>query len=96
MRNTGLLPPNNIPLEKKLLFSLWILAIPESFLAAGDRFGLAKSTAHNVFKEVVGVLVALIPQYIVWPDDHAEAVRVFHERSNGFPGIVGAIDGCHI
>ncbi|KAK9754589.1 hypothetical protein QE152_g1108 [Popillia japonica] len=25
-----------------------------------------------------------------------EIVRVFYERSNGFPGIVGAIDGCHI
>ncbi|KAI4454206.1 hypothetical protein MML48_10g00011629 [Holotrichia oblita] len=38
-----------ILVEKNLLFSLWILAKPESFLAAGDRFELAKSTAYNVF-----------------------------------------------
>ncbi|KAK9688473.1 DDE superfamily endonuclease [Popillia japonica] len=96
IQNTGLLAASFIPLEKKILFSLWVLAKPESFLAAGDRFGLAKSTAHVVFKEIIGVLVALIPHYIVWPNDHAEIVRVFYERSNGFPGIVGAVDGCHI
>ncbi|KAF2894582.1 hypothetical protein ILUMI_11592 [Ignelater luminosus] len=66
-----------IPLEKKVMFAVWILAKPESFLAAGDRFGLARSTAHVIFREIVGLLV-------------------FHERSHGFPGVVGARDGCHI
>ncbi|KAI4454265.1 hypothetical protein MML48_10g00001245 [Holotrichia oblita] len=36
-----------ILLEKKLLFTIWILSKPESFLAASDRFVLAKSSGHG-------------------------------------------------
>lgn len=85
-------------LRKKVMFSVWILAKPESFLAAGDRFGLPKSTGHYVFKEIVTIMAGLLPNYITWPDRrrcHDEEV-VFRRRSHGFPGVVGAIDGCHI
>ncbi|KAK5650044.1 hypothetical protein RI129_001073 [Pyrocoelia pectoralis] len=84
-----------IPLEKKVLFTLWVLAKPESFLAAGDRFGLARSSAHGIFKEVVAVLVGLMNQYIRWPNNHDTAIGV-RIKSGGFPGVIGAVDGCHI
>lgn len=57
-----------ITLRKKILFSIWILAKQESYLAAGDRFNLAKSTAHGILKEIVTVLIQLMPYYITWPD----------------------------
>jgi len=38
---------------KKLLFTTWVLAKQESFLATGDRFGLAKSNGHYIFKSVI-------------------------------------------
>lgn len=51
------------------MFTIWILAKPESFLAVGDRFGLARSTWHQIFKDVINVLAQLMPQYITWPNE---------------------------
>ncbi|XP_050518298.1 putative nuclease HARBI1 [Diabrotica virgifera virgifera] len=95
--NQGMVSENAlIPLEKKLLFTVWMLAKPECFLAAGDRFGLSKGTGHFIFKEIVAILKHLRFQLILWPNNHENSMRVFNERSNGFSGVVGAIDGCHI
>ncbi|KAB0790770.1 hypothetical protein PPYR_15480 [Photinus pyralis] len=85
-----------IPLEKKRMFSIWILAKPETFLAAGDRFGLARSTAHGVFKEIIFLILEMMPQFITWPQNNEHTINVFYERSGGFPEVVGAIYGCHI
>lgn len=85
-------------LRKKVMFSVWILAKPESFLAAGDRFELPKSTDHYIFKEIITIVAGLLPNYITWPNRrrcHEEEI-IFRRRSHGFPGVVGAIDGCHI
>jgi len=38
------------------LLTIWLLAHPETFLAAGDRIGVARSTAHDIFKETIKVL----------------------------------------
>nr|CAH7758360.1 unnamed protein product [Callosobruchus chinensis] len=75
----------HIPLQKKVLFFIWILAKQECFLACGDPFGMARSTAHYVFREILDIILELLPQHII-----------FRQRSHGFPGVVGAIDGCHI
>ncbi|XP_018576615.1 putative nuclease HARBI1 isoform X2 [Anoplophora glabripennis] len=83
--------------EKKLLFTIWILAKQESFLSAGDRFNLAKSTGHQIFFKVVQHIADLREEIIKWPNrqQRLEICRRFQEKS-GIPGIVGAIDGCHI
>lgn len=57
-----------IELRKKILFMIWILAKQESYLAAGDRFNISKSTGHGVLKEIVSILVELMPNYIIWPN----------------------------
>jgi len=54
----------NVDISKKLMFTISILAKSESFLAAGDRFCLAKSTGHQVFKNMTNILTQLMPQYI--------------------------------
>lgn len=58
----------NINITKKLMFTIWVLAKPESFLAASDRFGLPKSTGHKIFRNITHSLVQLMPQYIKWPN----------------------------
>ncbi|XP_032671800.1 putative nuclease HARBI1 [Odontomachus brunneus] len=91
--------PNHVaPLRKKILFTIWVLAKQESYLAAGDRFGFAKSTGHNIVKDIVNTLVQLMPNVIVWPNRQScrASSIIFEQRSRGFPGVVGAIDGCHI
>lgn len=115
---------NPVELRKKVMFTIWILAKPESYLAAGDRFNLAKSTAHGIVKEITNVLVSILPNYIRWPDarmceiastvsswhttciiyihhlfnilNYLKLSQIFKRRSHGIPGVVGAIDGCHI
>lgn len=50
---------DKIPFEKKLLFTVWVLAKQESFLAVGDRFDMAKSTAHNAFFQVISLIYGM-------------------------------------
>ncbi|CAL1678273.1 unnamed protein product [Lasius platythorax] len=89
---------NDIPLSKKLFLTLWIIATPESFRSVAGRFGLSKGVAWNIFKEVVYALKRIMPRFIRWPNNAEceESERVFRIRSRGFPGVVRAIDGCHI
>ncbi|XP_023313229.1 uncharacterized protein LOC108907203 [Anoplophora glabripennis] len=91
----GLHVYHKIPLEKKILFTIWVISKAESFLAAGDRFGIARSTAHNIFREIIEVLHHLRAHYIRWPVDYDTIQEAFYARSR-IPGIVGAIDGCHV
>lgn len=58
----------DVSASKKLLYTLWILAKQESFLATSDRFNLAKSSGHNIFKIVINVLSNLMPRYVKWPN----------------------------
>lgn len=57
-----------MPLQKKKLLTIWILATPESFRSVADRFGLCKTTTYLTFKEVVLILANLLPQFVRWPD----------------------------
>lgn len=57
----------HISLEKKVLFSLWVLAKQESFLATNDRFGFAKGTGHYIFIKIVSA-IAQLKHYIRWPN----------------------------
>lgn len=86
-------------MEKKLLFFIWTVSKQESFLSAGDRFNLSKSSAHLLFCEILHELCSLMEDYIKWPPFHQynSISQAFKEKSGGFiPGIIGAIDGCHI
>lgn len=58
----------NVAVTKKLMFTIWVLAKPESFLSVSDRFGLPKSSAYLIFKDVVHALTLLMPLYIRWPN----------------------------
>ncbi|XP_025267840.1 protein ALP1-like [Camponotus floridanus] len=71
---------DKVPFQKKLLFSIWILAKQESFLAAGDRFNLAKSTGHHIFLETISQIAELRREFIIWPND-IERQYTWHYRS---------------
>lgn len=45
-----------------------MVATPESFRSVADRFGLSKSNAHVVFKEVICALKEMMPQFVKWPN----------------------------
>ncbi|CAD6240936.1 GSCOCG00012596001-RA-CDS [Cotesia congregata] len=88
-----------IPLGKKILMTIWLLATPDSFRSVADRFNFSESTAHFSFKEIILILSHnLLPNFISWPNDEESALieNAFLNKTGGFSGIVGAIDGCHI
>lgn len=58
-----------INFEKKVLFTVWTLAKLESFLAVEDRFGIARSIAHGIFKHTVSAMVNLLPPYVRFPNE---------------------------
>lgn len=72
-----------IPLEKKILFTLWVLAKQECFLAVGDRFDMAKSTAHKVFFQIIALITNVCQDVIQWPNENQrlELSRHFENRS---------------
>lgn len=90
---------STIPLEKKLLLTIWTLANQEPFRAVGDRFGLNRGTAHKCFMEVCRCIRKNLYQpYIKWPATTAECQHNADEFETrySFPGCVGCIDGSHI
>lgn len=52
-----------IPLEEKILFTVWMLSKPETFLAADDRYNFSQSTAHRTFYEIVDVIAASVDEH---------------------------------
>lgn len=63
-----------------------------------DRLDVSKSTVFSCIRRVGQVMMDIAPQFISWPGP-ARAVAIieeFNKGQSGFPGVIGAIDGCHI
>ncbi|XP_048511944.1 putative nuclease HARBI1 [Athalia rosae] len=91
---------SSIPPEKSLLLTLWLLATPDSFRSVADRFGTTKSVAHRNFLQITKILSQLAAEYLRWPTiPELRRVRILFDNlrpDNGFPDIIGAVDGTHI
>lgn len=84
-------------LGHQLLMVLWVLATPDTFRSIALRFGKTPGVLHFHYVKIVHALCGLSPIYITWPTVEERAVHKEHvERRTGFPGVVAAIDGCHI
>eukprot|EP00117_Sycon_ciliatum_P009471 scpid39808/ scgid11749/ Putative nuclease HARBI1; Harbinger transposase-derived nuclease len=84
---------------KQLQVALWTLGTRETFKLVASRFSLSRSTCHSVLKRVVRSLAITIAASVIhWPaGERIKAVEEgFRRRSEGFPGILGAVDVCHI
>ncbi|XP_055849831.1 uncharacterized protein LOC129914544 [Episyrphus balteatus] len=86
-------------MEKKFLFTIWMLSTRESFAAVGTRFCLSKGASHQYFCDIIDGLIVLFKEYVSWPDTfeltHIE--QGFKPKTGGYvPGIVGAISSCHL
>lgn len=62
-----------------------------------ERFNVGRSTALCITRRVTRALVQLAPAVIQWPTgDQLNEVLAGFENINGFPQVIGAIDGTHI
>lgn len=86
---------------KMLLIALWIFATPESYRSVARRFGVSRSTAWQCVSRVSLALMELnaTDKIISWPNaGRRDVIKAGFQKADnsGFPGTIGAIDGCHI
>lgn len=82
---------------KQLLVVLSMLVNQEEYRIIAARFDISKSTARSYVVKVCNVLSNLARKYICWPTGNKaqETIEDF-KKILGFPGVLGAIDKCHI
>ena len=86
----------DLPPDHQVLLSLWgVIGNLDSFREVGDRFGVTKSTAWEVFMNFCTVCTSRTNEFITWPENLAKTKSEF-EKIAGFPGVVGCVDGSHI
>uniref|UniRef100_A0A8D8QZX1 Nuclease HARBI1 n=1 Tax=Cacopsylla melanoneura TaxID=428564 RepID=A0A8D8QZX1_9HEMI len=88
-------PP--IPIEKKTLIALQYLATQETMHSIGNHFDCTDSTVYNQITSFLLALEILMPKFIKMPTiEEMNTVCNQFELLANFPGVVGAIDGCHL
>ena len=89
----------NLPTEAYVVLSigLWFLGTKSTYREIAEQFGLSESCTYYAVKAVVDFLNAIAEDFVKWPVEEA-AVQAENDfrKISGFPGIIGAIDGCHI
>ena len=68
-----------------------------SFKMVSEKYDLTESSTHRCFHRVcTAIKNHLTPTIICWPREEymAEQEAAF-EKHRRFPGVLGAIDGCH-
>lgn len=58
---------------------------------------MAKSTAHEMVYRILEALIIIRKKFIKWPNlEKARKTSNHFRENNGFPNIIGIIDGSHI
>ncbi|XP_066596515.1 putative nuclease HARBI1 [Prorops nasuta] len=86
-----------ISAEKQLYIALWFMATPDSYRSVCIKFGVGKATAFRAVRRVTYALHCIAPRFIQWPNgDNCTYIMESFKKTNGFPNVIGAIDGTHI
>lgn len=86
-----------IPLEKQLLLTLWYVGGQDTINKIADRFDISESSVILCRNRIMRAFLNMRHTFITWStrQEMLEEADKFSRR-NGFPGIVGALDGTHI
>ena len=80
-----------------LQMGLWYLGTQATLREISQVFGVAEATVYRCVSKIVNSIVALGDRYIKWPTGHMIApTEARFKAIVDFPGILGAIDRCHI
>lgn len=81
----------------QILIFLWYIGhATSSFRDVGDRFNVTISSLSRIIRRITIFLSNLSVEIIKWPNEVEKRTIEEHFRTNGFPNIIGAIDGTHI
>ncbi|XP_036144255.1 putative nuclease HARBI1 isoform X1 [Monomorium pharaonis] len=90
----------NVPLEKAILSTIWLLSNQDSFREVSNLFDLSSSTTHKIFLNICGALCKIVNEYLHWPNlaEFQNKKQQFNNLRgpNDFPDVVCAVDGMHI
>ncbi|KAJ8980498.1 hypothetical protein NQ317_000614 [Molorchus minor] len=87
----------NIIVHELVLIYMWYMGHQTaSFRDVGDRFDVTISSVNRIVRRLTLFLSNLSADIIKWPDENEKHISEEHFRSNGFPNVIGAIDGSHI
>lgn len=77
---------------------LWYLGSHDTVHRIADKFGVSESTFLKMWDKIVdGTLQHLMQKLIKWPDRHQQnEISNYFERKNGFPRIIGCLDGTQV
>jgi hypothetical protein len=82
-----------LSVEVIVAIGLYKLAHGQSYVPIMNQFGVGKSTAQKVCVEFNRAVWKMRKRFIGWKDKKATRAAF---AKKGFPGCLGAIDGCHI
>ncbi|XP_032688009.1 protein ALP1-like [Odontomachus brunneus] len=88
----------NITAEKHILCYLWFVGHESaSYRDVADRFDVTLNSLYNIISRVTQFIMLLAPNIIKYPTlAEKEESATFYRAKNGYPRIIGAIDGSHI
>ena len=79
------------------MMALWILVTPDTFRSAGNQFGVSKGVIFFHYIYITFALREMSAIYVKWPSPlEKHIIRRRYEDHNGYPGVCGCIDVCHI
>ena len=80
-----------------LLITLWYLGNKATYREISEQFGYVESKVYDCVTSIMDILVQNAGKFIKWSSSSG-ATTIENEFRNlaGFPGVVGAIVGCHI
>lgn len=85
-----------ISVQKQFLIALWYFGGNDTINKIADRFGISELSVVSSRNRIIdAILKNLIKKFITWPENPQEIEKQFRRR-NGFPGILGALDGTRI
>ena len=80
-----------------LYITLWYLGSKITYREIAEQFGVCESAAHRSVHTIVDILCEVADRFIHWPKlNEIPAVLDEFESLGALPGVIGAVDGCHI
>jgi len=88
-------PP--VSCKEMIYITIVYLANQGAVRLIGDKFGRSESACWNCMRLVTKILSENQDKFIEWPSaEQVPAVTAAFQARAGFPGVISAVDGCHI
>ena len=83
--------------RKALYVTLWYLGTQSTYREISEMFGVSQRTVYDCVQRLIDVICNAGKDVFLWPTPPkiSEIAHEFQEMG-GIPGVVGALDGCHI